>query len=141
MFDRCDEQIQRFNEFRSRRLLFRRILTDVEIPFIECIYENLMGMKYTFTKSSKIAIVKVILFMCTLFVLEVKDSEGINFEDKRHWMDMWMVFDIVLLLFEAVSSICFAVNLTLKNKFCFEVSAYLIKSIAYLFAYLGAKQL
>ena len=55
MFDRCDEQIARFNEFRNRRVLFRRILTDIEIPFIECIYENIMGMKNTFRKSAKIA--------------------------------------------------------------------------------------
>ena len=56
-------------------------------------------------------------------------------------MDLWIVLNIVFLCFETITNICFTISLNMKNKFCFEVSAYVIKSFIYLFAYLGTKQL
>ena len=59
------------------------------------------------------------LFILLYLILEIIDGNGLNFfDEKRHWMDAWCVLNIVILALESISSICFTVNLDLKNKSC-----------------------
>ena len=96
-------------------------------------------MRLTYKKASAISGVQLAFFILLLFILEIKESRSIRFVKDASYMDLWILLNLILLIFEQIYQSCFAVYISPSNKLRLEISTYIIKSTIYLFAYAGAK--
>ena len=54
--ERYNERLKRFDRYRRSRRILRRLLTDLELPFIEFIYDNSLAMQSLYLRSAKITV-------------------------------------------------------------------------------------
>lgn len=139
--DRCDEQMRKFGELRDERPCYRWF-TDFEVPFIECIYEDVRGIRKTFMRNAIIAGIQFTVYTICFMVLLLKDEKKLVINgDKSSMMDLWILLNLLGLLLEATLSTYQAKKLNFQNKLCFEVTAYIFKGILYVFTYEAVKLL